>query len=350
MSTPLVSICLPNLNTLPFLPERMDTLLAQTVRDWELIICDGYSNDGAWEFFQKFKGDPRIHMAQLPRGQFQAWNWCMDQAKGEYIYIATSDDTASPTLLEKLIEPLQRIPEVAMVMCDYQHIDEKGRFIEVALDSKKRHFYGSWMEQPCLRNGTTEFLIAACFGCPMWVTMTAVLFRKTLLQRAGLFRTDCGSMADFQWALRVLLATDVAFVPGRLATWRIHPTQSSAAWRPGLNEKRLVDFLRGVLEDPRSSFPERWKQIDRWEKRILFVLESNYFESFGLFRGELKRDLRRFARGALASMREEPGYFFAQALRGFPWPDESRSDPAVAARELIQIFGCPWPPRSLSLS
>ena len=53
---PLVSICLPNLNTRPFLDERMETILGQTFKDWVSIICDGYPNDGTWGG-QKFKDD-----------------------------------------------------------------------------------------------------------------------------------------------------------------------------------------------------------------------------------------------------------------------------------------------------
>src|SRR5690349_16386964 len=111
--TPLVSICLPNLNTRSFLDERMETIRSQTMTDWELIICDSHSSDGAWEFFQKFKGDPRIRMAQVPReGIYAGWNECLRRATGEYIYIATSDDTADTRLLDKMTRPFRRFPEL----------------------------------------------------------------------------------------------------------------------------------------------------------------------------------------------------------------------------------------------
>ena len=49
---PVVSICLPNLNNRPYLEERLQTILAQTFSDWELIVYDNYSDDGAWELLQ----------------------------------------------------------------------------------------------------------------------------------------------------------------------------------------------------------------------------------------------------------------------------------------------------------
>src|SRR4051812_32858947 len=120
MSTPLISICVPNLNKARFLSARMETLLAQTFTDWEMIICDSYSDDGSWEFFQKFKNDPRVKLHQVPRaGLYAGWNECLRRASGEYINIATSDDTAEPQLLESLLEPLERRRELNLAVCDF---------------------------------------------------------------------------------------------------------------------------------------------------------------------------------------------------------------------------------------
>ncbi len=100
MSEPLVSICLPNLNTRPFLEERMETILAQTFADWELIVCDSHSEDGSWEFFQKFAGDPRIRLHQVPPRRDLRRLERMPEARAgtPYCYIATSDDTAKPPI------------------------------------------------------------------------------------------------------------------------------------------------------------------------------------------------------------------------------------------------------------
>src|SRR5690348_5094098 len=107
--TPLISICVPNLNKRRFLEERMEALLAQTFTDWEMIVCDSYSDDGSWEFLEKFKTDPRIRLYQVPRaGLYAGWNECLQRSRGTYINIATSADTAVPTLFEKLVEPLER--------------------------------------------------------------------------------------------------------------------------------------------------------------------------------------------------------------------------------------------------
>ncbi len=203
----------------------METILAQTVSDWELIVCDSYSDDGSWEFFQKFKNDPRVQLHQVPReGLYAGWNECLRRARGEYVYFAPSDDTAQPQLLERLLAPLQQMPEVSVAVCDYQTINETGQPLDMPLENSPRLFLGEWMTKPCLRPRLTEFLLHCCFNT-IWVTMSAVLFRRSLLEKIGLFRTDRGSQADIEWTLRATLASDVAFVPGRLATWRVHGNQ-----------------------------------------------------------------------------------------------------------------------------
>jgi hypothetical protein len=59
MTEPLVPICLPNLNTRPFLPERVRTILRQTYGNWELIVSDNYSEDGGGTSFGRSRGPNR---------------------------------------------------------------------------------------------------------------------------------------------------------------------------------------------------------------------------------------------------------------------------------------------------
>ena len=65
--TPRVSICLPNLNNRPFLDERLDTIFRQSFSDWELVIFDNDSQDGAWELFQEIAArDDRVRLQRAP--------------------------------------------------------------------------------------------------------------------------------------------------------------------------------------------------------------------------------------------------------------------------------------------
>jgi len=105
---PLVSICLPTLNARRFLAPRMASILCQTLTDWELIVCDSYSDDGTWEYFRQFKDDPRVRLYQVPKeGLYAGWNECLRRCRGEYVYIATADDTMAPECLERMVAALE---------------------------------------------------------------------------------------------------------------------------------------------------------------------------------------------------------------------------------------------------
>lgn len=86
----------------------MDSILAQTLEEWELIVCDSFSDDGTWEYLQQFKDDPRVRLYQVPKeGLYAGWNECLKRCRGEYVYIATADDTMAPACLEKMVGALE---------------------------------------------------------------------------------------------------------------------------------------------------------------------------------------------------------------------------------------------------
>src|SRR2546425_9157663 len=88
---PLISICMPHLNSQPFTEERLQTILDQTLHDWELIIIDSNSDDGSREILESCASrDQRIRLMQGPRdGIYTSLNRALELCTGEYVYIAT---------------------------------------------------------------------------------------------------------------------------------------------------------------------------------------------------------------------------------------------------------------------
>jgi GT2 family glycosyltransferase len=346
LDTPKLSICLPNLNAGSFLAERFATIFAQSFTDWELIVYDSYSDDGSWDLIQEYAAsEPRMRIFQGPReGIYPAWNFCLNQARGEYVYIAPSDDTASPELLARLVQPLEASPTLDIAMSDYQLIGEFGEPIESPIDEEKRAFYGEWINVPSVRAGITEFLLAASFGGPMWVTITSILMRRSLLQRTGLFSAAFGSAGDYAWALKAYLHTDIAFVPGRLATWRIHPKQATQRVPSYVYTQQTLRCIESAFSPPavpsQSTFTSHWREkaTRRWRDR--------FAADFSLFRDAALQHPPAFARNLVLALRTNPALVFDYALRGFP-PRVGSGDEGGAtgaARALIEELAAPWPP------
>lgn len=101
MNTPKISIVMPTKDRASFLPETINSYLAQTFQDWELIIVDDHSSDETKEIIDGFK-DARIKYYSLTEttGIANARNFGNHQAQGEIIVVADSDDIAYPQRLE----------------------------------------------------------------------------------------------------------------------------------------------------------------------------------------------------------------------------------------------------------
>ena len=223
---PKISILLPNLNTRPFLEERMRSILAQTLSDWELIIADSFSTDGSWEYLKEFADrDPRIRAWQVPPGLYQSWNFCLQQVRGEYVYIATSDDSMTDDCLEKMLDALQKFPQCSLCHSALGFIDESGREIEP--DASYSSFFIDYPEdQLHLRMAPYDGLRALA-GDTVYPSITQILFRSSLLKQVGNFPCNFGSMGDFQWDMKAGLFANVVYLPEKLSFWRIRSGQAT---------------------------------------------------------------------------------------------------------------------------
>lgn len=107
----------------------IDSILNQTYKDFEFIICDDGSNDGTYEMVQDFtKNDSRAVLIKNNENKGLAYslNHCLSIAKGKYIARMDADDISMPDRLEKQIEFLDGHLEYAMVGCNLLLINDKG--------------------------------------------------------------------------------------------------------------------------------------------------------------------------------------------------------------------------------
>jgi glycosyltransferase involved in cell wall biosynthesis len=123
----LISVITPNYNHAKFLNERLDSIFSQTFQDFELIILDDCSTDNSREIIESYRNSPNvsIHYNSKNSGSpFKQWKKGIMLAKGEYIWIAESDDLAEPTFLETMVEKLKAGNGLAY--CRSGDMDEYG--------------------------------------------------------------------------------------------------------------------------------------------------------------------------------------------------------------------------------
>jgi len=242
---PLLSICVPNLNTLPFLRERFDSIFQQTFNDWELFVYDSHSDDGSWEFIQQVaQTDKRVRIAQGPReGPYPAWNECLRQTNGEYVYIATSDDSMSADFLEKMVGALDEHRQCELAHCKLAIVDERGERVSGL----------NWPECTVFADGTPELVetphvrhapyngFLQLTGKHSILSITQVLIRRSVFSRIGDFPNRWGSISDFNWEMKAGLVANIVHVPNTCATWRLHSRQATAA-----QDFTTVEYFRKI--------------------------------------------------------------------------------------------------------
>ena len=126
---PRVSIGLPVYNGERWLAESIDSLLSQTFSDFELIICDNASTDGTEAICRRYaEQDRRLRYRRNAEniGGMRNANLSFQLARGEYFRWAAHDDRCEPTLLERLVEELDKRPDVVVAVSPSISIDHRG--------------------------------------------------------------------------------------------------------------------------------------------------------------------------------------------------------------------------------
>jgi glycosyltransferase involved in cell wall biosynthesis len=122
-----VSVLIGAYDNEPTLGRAIDSILAQTERDLELIVVDDGSTDGTAALVDAVE-DPRVRRLALPHmGISRSLNAGLAEARAPVVAIQDADDWSEPERLERELAVLDERPEVAVVGCRMHEVDEHGR-------------------------------------------------------------------------------------------------------------------------------------------------------------------------------------------------------------------------------
>jgi glycosyltransferase involved in cell wall biosynthesis len=127
--SPRVSIGLPVYNGERFLPTALDSILAQTYTDFEIVISDNGSSDSTQAICQRYAAqDERVkyHRSEQNRGGTWNFNRVVELSRGEFFRWAAHDDVIAPTYLERCVAVLDANPDVVLAHTRVEIIDEHG--------------------------------------------------------------------------------------------------------------------------------------------------------------------------------------------------------------------------------
>lgn len=240
----MVSIGVPVYNGAAFLEETLDSLLAQTFEDFELIISDNASTDRTSEIARRFAArDGRVRYHRHPEnlGLAANYNGLVRMASGELFKWATADDVCRPTFLEHCVAALGQMPGAVLAYPRTQFIDQAGK----PLDIEDPAFPLHWPR------ATDRWRYVV--GAEHWVNTILGVIRRAALLRTRLLPSYRGG--DYVLLGELCLLGSFVEVPQVLFLRRIHPEASSQMVG---DEGRLLKLMTGGSR--RIALPE-WQRV-----------------------------------------------------------------------------------------
>jgi glycosyltransferase involved in cell wall biosynthesis len=271
----MVSAIVPNYNHARFLPRRVESVLRQTCKDFELILLDDCSTDESRAILSGYAGDPRVRVEfnEVNSGStFKQWNKGVRLARGKYVWIAESDDYADERLLERLVTVLENEPAASFAYCRSWRVMEDNSvdgFGDWYLDLVDPH---RWKVDFCV-DGREEFQkYLACY-CVV-PNASAAVFRKEIYDRVGRADESLHLCGDWKVWAAMALTGKVAFVSEPLNYYRFHETSVLHKSKQGavdvLESLQVVRWILNQVTLPRSVLAEVYKaRADSWVPAIM---------------------------------------------------------------------------------
>ena len=210
MTSPEVSIVLPTFNRLQFLRTAVDSVLAQTFSDWELIIADDGSGAETAAYLGALADPPRVRVLRLPHSGRPgvARNAACQVARGEFIAFLDSDDVWLPDKLALQTASLRSLPRCGWSHTAFAVIGEAG---DLLTGTQARHW-------PAAQGQILERLITM----DVVIAIPTVMVRRSLLDRLGGFDCRLRMCEDYDLWLRLAAVSEIDGVEMTLAHVRSH--------------------------------------------------------------------------------------------------------------------------------
>ena len=231
-AVPQVSVCIPAYHGGEALRQAIASVLAQRYTDFELLVIDDASPEDLSQLVAQFD-DPRLVYRRNPHnlGPQGNWNRCLALARGRYFKLLPHDDLLHPDCLTRQVAVLEQdlTQQLALVFCARDVIGPHGKWLarRAYPGSQSGVLAGPAVKRACVRRGTN------LLGEP-----GAVLFRKSLADRVGLFDAAQPYVIDLDYWFRLLTHGSAYFIPDSLASFRV----SRQSWSVAIGQAQDHEF------------------------------------------------------------------------------------------------------------
>ncbi len=240
-SQPLVSICIPSYNSEEFIVTTLESVLNQSLTDFELVIADDRSTDRTVSIIKQFN-DPRIKLIENEQnlGLAENWNKVLSHAQGQYVKLLGDDDVLYPECLSRQVAALEDSANAAAVLaiCNRNVINARNEVV-----MRRRFPFGAG-----LANGRKLIRNSVRWGSNLIGEPVVGLFRRRELNQTAACARSNPYVIDLALWAELLKRGDAFVDPDYLVAFRISRARTSA--RIGARQAAYFrDFIRTMRRD-----------------------------------------------------------------------------------------------------
>lgn len=247
---PYFSIIIPNYNHKRYLEQRIQSVINQDLQDIEILILDDGSIDNSLTIIRKYEKHPKVkslHVSKLNSGNpFMQWKKGIEEASGEWIWIAESDDISDPKFLLTMQSLTHQNRNIVLAYCDSKIIDEAGNEIALYKDFKNKQFNTTHWNDTFIRAGKLEIQEYLQYVCTINNVSATVIKKEValaLITNILSFRFH----GDWLFYLLCLEKGDIAYSPLPLNYYRSHKGNHSGLRNSSHSSKiehfKILDYL-----------------------------------------------------------------------------------------------------------
>ena len=214
MSTPRISLCIPNYNNAAYLRACIDSALTQTGPGVEVVVADDASTDASLAVLKSYGERIRLLTSDTNLGQPDNTTRCLEAARGDYAIILHSDDQLLPGAMDRLARMLDAHPEAVMAVGERMETDETGAPWRIT------PFY----DRDCVIDGERQ---AKVFMFMSFLPCQVMFRRQRLLDAGGVDPRHVVNLDGLLW-FRLSLHGDVAYTRTPVGIYRIHAGSTTA--------------------------------------------------------------------------------------------------------------------------
>lgn len=256
---PLVSVIIPTYNRAELVRRAVESVLAQTYKNIEVIVIDDGSTDDTASLLAPYLKHIVYVLESNNGGSVgRARNIGIKHSKGDYLAFLDSDDEWLPDKLEKQVS-LLKSPNVHIAYCDAYYVDEKGDILAIKRERRRGNI---------LRHLLIDNVVSG--------SASAVILRRDCFDKVATFREDIDTPEDWDLWLRLAFHFDFDYVPVPLVKIRVHSENNRNTLLIENSRQTIQKIYDGLLANPDYEFYMRrhWRECKATIRHYSGILYS----------------------------------------------------------------------------